>query len=119
MEYPALNGIGRFGLIGNCTFMGFFGRKKPVIQPGDLYVKVGDPPSKVWEVTKVWSTVDGIPHARLHGFFQQSESRIVAINVLGDRDFYIPTEPPPTEPVCTHHPIKLTAFFSMASLTSI
>ena len=79
--------------------MGFFGRKKPVIQPGDLYVKVGDPPSKVWEVTKVWSTVDGIPHARLHRFFQQSESRIVAITVLSDRDFYIPTEPPSIDPV--------------------
>ncbi|WP_236686332.1 hypothetical protein [Paramagnetospirillum magnetotacticum] len=75
----------------------FFGRKNPVIQPGDLYVKVGDPPSKVWKITRVWSTVDGILHARLHSFFQQSEFRIVAITVLGDRDFYIPTQPLPSD----------------------
>ena len=73
--------------------MGFFGRKKPVIQPGDLYVKVGDPPSKVWEVTKVWSTVDGIPHARIRSHAQQSESRIVAITVLSDCKHYRQSKP--------------------------
>jgi hypothetical protein len=73
--------------------MEFFRRKIPPIEVGNLFVKVGDPPSKVWEVIKLWSTVDGIPHARIRSHAQQSESRLVAINVLSDRKHYRQPKP--------------------------
>ncbi|WP_085373672.1 hypothetical protein [Magnetospirillum sp. ME-1] len=78
--------------------MGLFKRKLPAIQPGCRFVKAGDPPSKAWVVTRVWETVDGIPHARLENCIQQSESRLVSISVLNDPEFFIPAAEPTVEP---------------------
>jgi hypothetical protein len=70
--------------------MSWFKRASPSVKPGDRFVKVGDPPNKVWVVSRVWETVDGIPHVRMESFLHQGETRIISVSALMDRRFYAP-----------------------------
>jgi hypothetical protein len=65
-------------------------RKTHAIQAGDRFVKVGDSPNKVWVVSRVWETVDGLPHARMENFHHQSETRIISVSALTDPQFFTP-----------------------------
>jgi len=60
------------------------------VQPGDRYAKVGDLFGKVWEVTRVWTTVDDLLHARLRSVDKQGETRIISVSALTDRLFFTP-----------------------------
>jgi hypothetical protein len=68
--------------------MSWFKRASPAVNPGDQFVKVGDPPNKVGVVSRVWETVDGIPHVRMESFLHQGETRIISVSALMDRRFY-------------------------------
>ena len=74
--------------------MSLFARKLPPVQVGNRFVKAGDPTGKVWEVSRVWTTVDGVPHARL---VNRNETLMVAVGTLADPDFFVPAPVPPVE----------------------
>ncbi len=65
--------------------MAIFGRKPPPIQVGDHFMKANDLTRKVWEVSRLWTTVDGVPHARL---VNRHETLMVSIRTLEDREFF-------------------------------
>lgn len=48
--------------------MAIFGRKTPPLQVGDRFAKATDQTRKVWEVTRLWTAINGVPHVRLVGF---------------------------------------------------
>jgi hypothetical protein len=66
--------------------MAIFGRKPPPIQVGDLFMKANDPTRKVWEVSRLWTTVDGVPHARL---VNRHETLMVSIRTLEDPEYFV------------------------------
>ncbi|CAA7627117.1 conserved hypothetical protein [Candidatus Terasakiella magnetica] len=74
-----------------------FGRKSVPIQVGDRFIKAGDSNGKLWEVTRIWTTVDGIPHTRLKNLSHLGETRIISVQTLASLQFYIPAPPPPAE----------------------
>jgi hypothetical protein len=65
--------------------MAIFGRKIPPIQVGDRFMKSNDQTRKVWEVSRLWTAVDGVPHARL---VNQHETMMVSIRTLDDPEFF-------------------------------
>jgi len=65
-------------------------RKAPPVQIGDRFVKAGDPPGRAWDVVRLWTTVDGVPHARMENNGQQRESRIISVSALTDPHFFSP-----------------------------
>ena len=66
--------------------MGIFRNKPPTIKEGDRFIKASDRLEKVWEVLKLWTSVDGVPHARLvHG----DETLAVSIITLSDPQFFV------------------------------
>ena len=65
-----------------------FSRERPPVQVDDRFVKRGDPPDRVWTITRLWTATDGLPHARMRG--QGSETRIISVSALVDRHFYSP-----------------------------
>ena len=65
-------------------------RVAPSVQIGDRFVKSGDPPGRVWVVVRLWTAVDGLPHARMKGEGSRDETRIISISALTDRHFYSP-----------------------------
>ena len=65
--------------------MAIFGRKIPPIQVGDRFVKANDQTRKVWEVSRLWTAGDGVPHARL---VSQHETLMVSVSTLNDQDFF-------------------------------
>ena len=71
-----------------------FGRKALPVNLGDRFVKTGDPMGKSWQTIRLWTTTDGIPHARIENKGQQHETRIISISALTDPQFYIPAPPP-------------------------
>lgn len=73
--------------------MSWFKRALPPVQPGDRFVKIGDQPNKVWVVSRVWETVDGIPHVRMESFLHQGETRIISVSALMDLRFFAPAAP--------------------------
>ncbi|BAE50881.1 hypothetical protein amb2077 [Paramagnetospirillum magneticum AMB-1] len=66
--------------------MALFGRKPPPIQVGDRFKKSNDQTRKVWEVSRLWTAVDGVPHARL---VNQHETLMVSIRTLEDPEFFV------------------------------
>jgi len=58
---------------------------------------VGDQFGKVWEVTRVWMTVDDLLHARLRSVDKQGETRIISVSALTDRLFFTPVAAVATE----------------------
>jgi hypothetical protein len=71
------------------------GRPASPVQIGDRFRKAGDQFGKVWEVARIWTTVDGLLHVRLRSLDRQGESRIISVITLMDRDFFFPVQPPP------------------------
>jgi len=74
--------------------MAMFTRGGAPVQLGDQFVKTGDPPGKIWTVVRLWTTTDGLPHARIENEGQQSETRIMSISALTDPHFYVPARAP-------------------------
>lgn len=73
--------------------MTMFKRKSLPVQIGSRFVKAGDPPGRPWSVIRLWTTVDGIPHARIENNEKQHETRIISISALTDPQFYAPAPP--------------------------
>ena len=48
-------------------------------------MKANDQTRKVSEVSRLWTAVDGVPHARL---VNQHETLMASIRTLGDQDFF-------------------------------
>ena len=74
--------------------MAFFRRKLPPIKVGDLFRKFADRTEKKWAVSRLWTTVDGIPHARLKNL---DETLAVSIITLSDPEFFTAVLPSVTE----------------------
>ena len=70
-------------------------RKYQHIQIGTRFVKVGDPYGKVWEVTRLWTTDDGLPHARLMSEGRERDTRIMSLSALADDRLFLPAPPVP------------------------
>ncbi len=66
--------------------MAIFGRKTPPIQVGGRFMKANDQTRKIWEVSRLWTTVDGVPHARL---VNRHETLMVSIRTLEDQEFFV------------------------------
>jgi len=77
--------------------MTLFRRVAPPIQVGDRFRKAGDQFGKVWEIARLWTTVDGLLHARLKSQDKQGETRIVSVITLTDRQFFSPVIAGPAE----------------------
>ena len=67
-----------------------FRRDIPIIQVDDRFVKAGDPPGRVWVIIRIWTTVDGLLHARMIGETREGETRIISISALNDPHFFSP-----------------------------
>ncbi|WP_050750761.1 hypothetical protein [Paramagnetospirillum magneticum] len=67
---------------------GIFRRKTEIIEVGDLFRKVDDNLGRVWEVTRLWVTVDGLLHARLVVLGDSGESIIVSTMALADNGHF-------------------------------
>jgi hypothetical protein len=67
--------------------MAILGRKAPPIQVGDRFIKAGNQLAKVWEVSRLWTTVDEIPHARL---VSRGDTLAVSLGTLNDPQFFTP-----------------------------
>jgi len=65
------------------------------IELNDRFMKSGDPPGRVWVVVRLWTTSDGLPHARLEIEGRHNETRIMSVSALADRHFYSPAPPRP------------------------
>lgn len=74
--------------------MAIFKRKLPPIQVGDLFRKFADRTEKKWVVSRLWTTVDGIPHARLKN---RDETLAVSVITLSDPEFFTAILPILTE----------------------
>ena len=74
--------------------MALFAHKAPPVSIGDRFTKAGDRVGKVWQVAKLWTTVDEIPHARLTTVEGSSETLAVSVNALTDLQFFVPTPHP-------------------------
>ncbi len=74
-----------------------FRRPNASIEVEDRFVKTGDPPTRVWVVVRLWTASDGLPHARLEIEGRRTETRIMSVSALADRQFYSPA-PPKIEP---------------------
>lgn len=72
---------------------GIFRRKIEIVEVGDLFRKVDDGLGRVWEVTRLWMTVDGLLHARLAVVGGSGESIIVSTMALADRRHFRPVLP--------------------------
>ena len=70
-----------------------FEREAPPVQVDDRFTKSGDPPGRVWVVIRLWTTIDGLPHARMKDEGRGSETRIISVSALVDRRFYSPAPP--------------------------
>lgn len=64
---------------------------------GDRFRKARDQFDKVWEVVRIWTTVDGLLHVRLRCLDGQGETRIISAITLTDPIFFLPVVPPPEE----------------------
>lgn len=71
--------------------MAIFGQKPPKIRTGDRFVKVDDRLGRVWIVSRLWTAIDGVPHARLEGPEGQGMTMVVSVSTLNDRKFFFPT----------------------------
>ena len=60
--------------------------KTPSVQIGDRFIKTGDRIRKVWEVSRLWTAVDNVPHARL---VSKDETLIASVRTLADQKFFI------------------------------
>lgn len=72
-----------------------FGRKaSSPLQVGDLFMKAGIRFGTVWEVSRLWTAVDGLPHARLNSLEYHRETMVVSVVTLNDRQFFAPVPKP-------------------------
>jgi hypothetical protein len=62
---------------------------------GDRFRKARDQFDKVWEVVRIWTTVDGLLHVRLRCLDGQGETRIISAITLTDSTFFRPVDAPP------------------------
>jgi len=53
-------------------------------------MKTDDRVGKVWEVSRLWTTADGVPHARLT---YRDETLAVSVITLADTQFFTPVAP--------------------------
>jgi hypothetical protein len=58
------------------------------VQLGDRFVKNGDPYGRIWVVIRVWTTIDGLLHARMENNDRQHETRIISVSALVDDHFF-------------------------------
>ena len=70
--------------------MAIFGRKAPAIQIGDRFMKVGSHGANVYEVSRLWTATDGLPHAHLTNIAKHGETRIISVSALTDPQFFTP-----------------------------
>ncbi|OAN56042.1 hypothetical protein A6A04_10430 [Paramagnetospirillum marisnigri] len=66
------------------------GRNPPPLRLGDRFRKVHDRFDRVWEVARIWTTVDGLVHVRLRCLDGQGETRIISAMTLTDSTFFSP-----------------------------
>lgn len=66
-----------------------FGRGFVEIQVGDKFVKTDDRLGWVWTVSRLWTAVDGIAHARLNGPENESMTIVVSVATLNNQDFFV------------------------------
>jgi hypothetical protein len=76
--------------------MSIFGKKISTVQLGQQFVKVGDRSGLVWEVSRLWKTVDGVDHARLISTINPSDTKAISICTIEDRQFFTPVNEIPT-----------------------
>ena len=65
-------------------------RKSPSVQLGDRFVKVGDSYGRVWGIVRLWTTGDGLPHARMESNDRAHETRIISVSALVDDHYFTP-----------------------------
>jgi len=70
--------------------MNIFRRKVPALEIGDRYIKAEDRHAKVWQIAKIWTTVDGVRHVRLINAAVQSDTVMVSARVLMDHQHFLP-----------------------------
>ena len=70
--------------------MAMFKREGPPVQIGDRFIKKGDTWDREWVIIRLWTTVDGLPHARVENNGRGKESRIISVSALLDPFFYSP-----------------------------
>lgn len=74
--------------------MMMFRRKAAPVQVGARFVKTDDQFGRAWEVTRLWTTAVGIPHAQIEKDGQRKESRVIAVSALTDVNFFGPAAEP-------------------------
>lgn len=67
-----------------------FKREGPSVQIGDRFIKKGDTWGREWVIIRLWTTVDGLPHARMENNGRGQESRIISVSALTDPYFFSP-----------------------------
>lgn len=68
------------------------------VRVGDRFRKPHDQFGKVWEVTRVWKTGDGLLHVRLASLDGKGETRIISVVTLMDAAYFLPVPPEPPRP---------------------
>ncbi|PKU22402.1 hypothetical protein CWS72_21605 [Telmatospirillum siberiense] len=74
--------------------MAIFKREGPSVQIGDRFIKRGDSLGQEWVIIRLWTTVDGLPHARMESSGRGQESRIISVSALTDPYFFSPVSHP-------------------------
>jgi len=67
------------------------------VRVGDRFRKPSDQFGKVWEVTRVWKTGDGLLHVRLASLDGKGETRIISVVTLMDTAYFLPVPPRPAQ----------------------
>jgi hypothetical protein len=68
-------------------------RKYQHIQVGSRFLKVGDSYGRTWEVIRLWTTGDGLPHALLESNDRERDTRIMSLSALIDDRLFVPAPP--------------------------
>lgn len=88
---------GRVAMAGRALFKFLrLGRPVSPLRLGDRFRKARDQFDKVWEVVRIWTTVDGLLHVRLRCLDGQGETRIISAITLTDSAFFLPVPIPPS-----------------------
>jgi len=68
--------------------MRIFRLKAQHLEIGDRFIKADDRHAKIWEIAKIWTTVDGVRHVRLNNMAVQSDTMMVSVHALTDHQFF-------------------------------
>jgi len=86
---------GRAAMVGRALFKLLrLARPASPLRLGDRFRKARDQFDRVWEVARIWTTVDGLLHVRLRCLDGQGETRIISAITLTDPAFFQPVPPP-------------------------